>query len=134
MRLFHVGKDGGPESTVTGYWLVEMKRLFSVAILRFDDGTRDSYHSHAFNSWSWVLSGKLLERFKDGPYNPDVFHLPSIRPIHTLRTTFHRVRSFGTTWVLTFRGPWAKQWEEYNPFTNKKSTLEDGRVVVKEGE
>jgi len=25
MRLFHIGKDGGPYSTVTGYWLIELR-------------------------------------------------------------------------------------------------------------
>lgn len=131
MKFFKSGKDGGPDSTVTGYWLVEIKRLFSIAVLRFDDGSRYAYHSHAFNSTSWVLSGLLKEKLLGAPYD-EIVYWPSWRPIRTLRSTFHRVKSEGATWVLTFRGPWAKRWREFDPFTNKFSTLENGRVVVEE--
>ena len=55
--LFHTGKDGGPESKVDGYWLFRHKRLFTVALLRFSKGSREAYHSHAFNAVSWVLTG-----------------------------------------------------------------------------
>ena len=132
MRLFHVGKDGGPYSTVTGYWLVEMKKLFSIALLKFENGSRDEYHSHAFDCVSWLLSGKLEEQMQDDPYGRAKHYLPSWRPIVTRRSTFHRVYSRGTSWVITLRGPWAKKWREYNPFTSKFSTLENGRVVVEE--
>lgn len=131
MKLFHVGKDGGPDSTVTGYWLVEIKHLLSIAFLRFDNGTRDSYHNHAFDSLSWILSGKLNESHLGGSV---VNHVPGLRPVITRRKTFHRVFSVGKTWVFTLRGPWAKQWREYNPYTRKYSTLEDGRVVASTGE
>jgi hypothetical protein len=128
MKAFHVGKDGGPESTVTGYWLVEIKRLFSVALLRFDNGSRESYHSHAFNCVSWVLSGCLREEHLDGAVE---FHTRSLLPVVTRRSTFHRVFSVGRTWVLTFRGPWAKSWKEYDPASKRFSTLKNGRAVVK---
>jgi hypothetical protein len=127
MRLFHIGKDGGPESTVTGYWLAELKSLFSIALLRFDNGSRDSFHSHAFNSVSWVLSGRLREEHLHGEVED---HRPGIRPVVTKRSTFHRVFSDGTTWVLTFRGPWKKTWEEYHPTKKKFSTLKDGRIIL----
>ena len=42
MKFLSVSKDGGPDSTVTAYWLVEMKGLFSVALLRFDHGTMEA--------------------------------------------------------------------------------------------
>lgn len=129
MRFFHVGKDGGPKSTVTGYWLIEIKKLFSVALLRFDDGSRDEYHSHAFDCLSWVLKGRLKEQHLDGPLE---VHLPSWIPVVTLRTTFHRVVSDGTTWVFTIRGPWAKIWHEYNPNTHRHTTLMNGRKLVKQ--
>lgn len=130
MKFFRKGKDGGPESTVTGYWLIELKWLFSIALLKFENGTRDSYHSHAFHSLSWLLKGALIEKlFYGGDLNE---YEPSIFPILTKRSTFHRVASHGTTWVLTFRGPWSKQWQEYDPITRTYSTLEKGRVVVEE--
>ena len=56
MKLCYVGKDGGPESTVWGFWLIEIKKLFSVALLCFENGSREAFHTHAFNSVSWVLT------------------------------------------------------------------------------
>lgn len=127
MKLFYKGKDGGPKSNVTGFWLVELKSLFSIALLRFSDGSREAFHSHAFNCISWVLTGRLREEHLHGG---EWQYTPSFRPVITRRATFHRVFSYGTTWVLTFRGPWSKRWREYSPATKEYSTLKDGRIIV----
>lgn len=124
MKIFKRMKDGGPESTVTGYWLIEAKSLLSVAILRFDGKSREAYHNHAFNCISWVLKGKLTETMLDGLVRE---YPPSWRPFITTREDFHKVDSDGQTFVLTFRGPWAKTWNE---FTDKFITLESGRKIV----
>lgn len=130
MKLFKYGKDGGPESTVWGFWLCEFKSLFSIAILCFEDGSREAYHTHAFNSISWVLKGSLVEKFL-GVYWPRL-HRPSIKPVITKRWHFHRVTSVGRTYVLTFRGPWSKTWKEYLPQENKFIILAEGRKQVNE--
>lgn len=117
-------KDGGQESTVQG-WFIEAKKLATAALLRFDDGTREAYHSHAFNCISWVLKGALEEEHLEG--GVDV-HRPSLKPVVTRRDTFHKVRSLGTTWVLTFRGPWSDTWKEY--VDGQIITLTHGRKVV----
>lgn len=127
MKLFSIGKDGGKESTVTGFWLCEFKSLFSIAFLRFGDGSRDAYHNHAFNSLSWVLKGKLEELNLGNETN---IYKRSFKPIITLRRTFHKVISHGTTWVFTIRGPWSKTWKEFIPNTGKEITLTNGRKVV----
>lgn len=127
MKFFSKAKDGGPKSTVTGYWLIEVKWLFSIVLLRFDDGSRDEYHSHAFNSLNWVLRGGVVEQNLNGQFN---FYLPSLLPVLTRRYTFHRVISSGTTWVLSIRGPWSKTWMEFNPKTEEYTTLTHGRKVV----
>lgn len=110
--IFHKGKDGGPESKVDGFWLFRCKWLFTIALLRFGQGSRDAFHSHAFNSISWLLSGWLLEMFH-GTWRPTRTHRPSMKPIITKRTDVHMV--FGgdeSNWVLTFRGPWHDTWQE----------------------
>lgn len=145
MKLFKYGKDGGPDSVVSGYWLIEIKSLFSIALLCFENGSRDAFHNHAFNSISWVLSGKLEEIHLHtkilkwagmGSSNISLHHVdihkPSFWPVITKRDTFHRVSSVGRTWVLTFRGPWKKQWNEFNPATDVYTTLENGRKIVDE--
>ncbi len=133
MRFFYYGKDGGVESTVWGFWLFEIKWLASVVLLRFEDGTRDAYHEHAFNAISWILTGGgLLERFRParGEDRPPLLHEPSWRPILTRRSDFHQVESFGRTWALSFRGPWSRTWQEYLPDTDQVVTLANGRKHV----
>lgn len=132
MKLFFKSKDGGAESNVTGYWLIEAKGLFSIVLLRFDKGSREAFHSHAFNAVSWVLRGQLLEVVKDAP-NERGYLEPSLTPVFTARERFHQVFGMADkTWVLSFRGPWAKQWKEYLPKEDKFVTLTSGRVVTDE--
>lgn len=127
MKILHTAKDGGPESNVTGYWLIEAKRLCSIALLRFADGSRETFHSHAFDAISWVLRGRLREQHVDGRVD---HHTPSVRPIVTERSTMHRVFSHGTTWVLTFRGPWRSFWHEHDWSTGEIVRLGHGRRVL----
>lgn len=128
LKLFSRGKDGGPDSKVWGYWLIEWKDVISIALLRFEDGSRDAYHSHAFNSASWVLKGLLIEHEQFRPDYTAISHRPSLWPILTRRTTCHRVRSVGRTWVITFRGPWRSWWQEWSGGVNYMLT--HGRKVL----
>lgn len=128
MKLLWNDKDGGPESRVWMYGF-ESKRFGSALLLRFEDGSREAYHSHAFLAVSWVLWGLLLERFH-GYYDWTVRHFPSVRPIITHRDTFHKVTSVGRTWVLSFRGPWwTDAWFEFIPGRGE-ITLTHGRREV----
>lgn len=127
MKLFRYMRDGGPQSKVTGFWFIEWKRLFSAVLLHFFDGSREAYHSHAFNSISWVLRGELNENMLDGGINR---YLPGIRPVITRRSDFHKVVSVGDAWVMSFRGPWVKTWKEFLPEKKKFITLTHGRKVV----
>ncbi len=128
MKFFSVAKDGGPESHVWGFFICEIKWLFSVVVLCFEDGSRDAYHSHAFNAISWLLRGRLLEILKDK--NEETLYNPSIFPILTYRSTFHKVISGGRSWVLSFRGPWSKTWNE--TVGGEDITLTDGRVLLEQ--
>lgn len=125
MRMMFGRKDGGPESHVYAYGL-EVKSLFSVLVLRFEDGTRPAFHSHAFNSLSWLLHGRLHETLRSFDYNEaneEVgYYTPSLRPIFTMRETYHQVRSMGRSWVLSFRGPWHDSWFEVSKGRERKLT------------
>lgn len=126
MKLFKKMKDGGPDSTVTGYWLVESKKYFSIVLLKFEGRSREAYHTHAFNAWSWILpfGNGLLEHYIDGTskfLKPDSF-------VHTPKELMHKVDSNGTNWVLSFRGPWSDTWKEINE--QGSQTLTHGRRVI----
>lgn len=129
MKIFHKSKDGGPESNVTGYWLIEWKKAFSIVLLRFDKGTREAYHNHAFHSVSWVLNGELLEDSRY-PKLEQVYLAPSLTPVITTRERLHRVTGIAkVTWVVSFRGPWKDTWNEYF-YSGLKTTLTNGRHIV----
>lgn len=128
IRFMEVAKDGGPASRVTGFWFIEIKNLFSVALLRFDPGWREVFHSHAFESLSWVLGrGKLREEHRLGLVQ---HHKRSFKPVVTHRWTIHRVFSEGTTYVLSFRGRWSSTWSEYDEATGMITQLTHGRKSV----
>lgn len=118
-------KDGGPESRVK-CWGFESKKFFSIMLLRFGEGSREAYHTHAFNSWSWILRGGLLE---DEKHCLLLKHSFSFKPIITKRKTFHKVSGIGkATWLITFRGPWNMRWHELNQ--HGLQTLTHGRIVL----
>lgn len=129
MKLFSKMKDGGPLSKVLGYFLIELKPAFSVVLLRFDDGSREAYHTHAFNAVSWVIRGCLVEHMLDGRI---ITHDASHRPVYTGRSDFHMVMSRGTTWVISFRGPWTSFWKEYLIDEDRIITLTHGRKIFGE--
>ena len=130
MKLFQLSKDGGPESRVWGYFLVEIKKLFSVVVLHFKDGSREAYHNHAFDAISWILKGHLTEEVLQGGI---IEYRSSIIPIFTSRDRFHKVTSHKDTFVISFRGPWRKWWKEYIRATNQVITLTHGRKVLSYG-
>lgn len=129
MKFLSWGKDGGKESHVWGLWFAEIKSLFSVVLLKFEEGTREAFHTHAFNSHSYVIYGRLQET--EQASGDSRFYYQG-EWIFTPREMFHQVRSYGTTWVLSFRGPWSKTWKEYIPAEDKHLTLTHGRQVVNE--
>lgn len=123
-RFFSVRPDGGKDSGVTAYFLIEWKILFSIGILHFKKGSRDAYHSHAFDALTWWLKGKvtelilncvfdgydrLIEKYED--YEEEF--KPSLIPKFTSRYNMHKIVAHENTWALTFRGPWNDSWFEF---------------------
>ena len=127
MRFLYKGKDGGSKSTVTGYWLIEIKSLFSIVLLKFDEGTRENFHNHAFNALSWFITGEVDEYHLNGEM---LTWKPSFLPKYTPRSCFHKIFGKKPTWCFSIRGPWNKTWKEYSPKTKEFVTLTNGRKVV----
>lgn len=128
IRILEKRRDGGPESTVMGYWLIEWKAGFSIALLCFGEGSREAYHSHAFDCISWLLTGGLREVMVD---NKGQNYVPSFKPILTYRRTFHKVYGKNkSNWLITFRGPWTGVWSEISK-DGVFSILSNGRKVLK---
>lgn len=130
MKILKKCKDGGPESTVDAYVLLECKSLFSVILLRFDKGSRENYHSHAFNALTWFIKGEMYED-RVVPYKHiKTKYKRSWLPKVTKRDNLHKVFAKEVSWCFTLRGPWSKTWIEYNEKSNKEITLTNGRQIL----
>ena len=129
MKLFSYGKDGGETSRVWGFWIIEIKPLFSIVLLCFEKGSREAFHSHAFNALTWFVRGEIYEHHLDGRV---INWKPSIIPKYTPRKCFHKVFAVKRTFALSLRGPWSKVWEEVRILEDKRVTLTHGRKIIKE--
>lgn len=126
MKIVKSAPDGGKDSGVTAYFLIEWKKGFSVALLRFNKGSREAFHSHAFNALTWWLKGKAVEILY--PTKESIVWTPSFKPKFTPRGNTHKITAKETTWALTLRGPWVDKWIEVKG--KEKTTLTHGRKVV----
>lgn len=129
MKLFKKSKDGGPESPVDGFFLIEIKSLFSVVLLRFNEGGREAFHSHAFNALTWFIVGDMEEEDIDGTFRT---YRRSLIPKYTPRSKNHRVWANRTSWAISIRGPWADTWTEDTE--THHTVLTHGRKVVERNE
>jgi len=132
MKFLTFGKDGGADSPVDGLFLIEIKSLFSIVLLKFNKGSREVYHSHAFNAISWFLKGNITEHclnMSTGEQTKKTWRgLSKLK--YTPRNHLHLVEAHENTYCITFRGAWAKTWFEYSEKENKLITLTHGRKEI----
>ncbi len=124
-RIFYIKPDGGKDSGVTGYFLIEWKILFSIALLKFKAGSREAYHNHAFNAITWWIYGSVTEKKYEGQ-EKDFY--PSFKPKFTNRENCHKIIAHKTSYCLTFRGPWVDYWYEIR--NNSLVFLTHGRILI----
>lgn len=124
MKLFAKASDGGATSGVTGYFLIEAKPVGSIVLLHFNEGSREAYHSHAFNAVTFWLRGQVKEHHLSG--ETKLFSAGQVK--YTSRSTFHKVEGIRSAWAISFRGPWVDQWWERRG--GRFVTLTHGRKVV----
>jgi hypothetical protein len=129
MKFFCWSKDGGPDSPVEAFFLFEIKSLCSIALLRFNEGGREAFHTHAFHAFTWFISGELVEQDIDGSYH---IYRRSLIPKITRRSKNHRVVAYCDSWCFTVRGPWASTWTEDDD--THHTVLTHGRKVVEKHE
>lgn len=126
-NILSKAKDGGPDSPVDAYFLFEIKWLCSVALLKFNRGSREAFHTHAFNALTWFIKGQLVEEDIIG----DIYiYERGLLPKLTVRKKNHRVKAFCDSWCLTIRGPWQSEWTEYNESRSETTTFTHGRKVL----
>ena len=134
MKFLEKCKDGGPESPVDAYFLLEIKGLCSIGLLKFNKGRREKFHTHAFNALTWFLKGNLEEEriyeLQGELWNQYTPYKKSIFPKVTKKHNLHRVKAREDSWCLTLRGRWQDTWTEYSKQSGKTTTLTHGRKIV----
>lgn len=129
-RLLGIGKksDGGADSGVTAY-IVESKFLGSVALLKFNAGTREAFHSHAFNAITLWLKGRVVELTPMDDHGSYQRYWKAGQWKYTPRELTHKICVLKEgAWALTFRGPWKNTWKEIRK--GEEVTLTHNRVIV----
>lgn len=128
MRLLEWAADGGKDSGVRAFVIVEIKCLFSIMVLFFPQGTREKFHSHAFNAVTWWLRGYVWE---ERLFTSVRRYSASWRPKFTSYDNAHRVcGGVDGAVALTFRGQWRDTWYEYDTVKRFRYTLTHGRQVL----
>lgn len=125
MKLFHRSHDGGANSGVTGYWLIEAKSAFSIVLLHFRPGTREAFHEHAFHAITLWIKGRVREHHLDS-FETKEFRAGQIK--FTPRSCFHKIEALGHAWCLSIRGPWVDRWREQRG--DRTVTLTYGRREI----
>lgn len=127
MNIFKKLKDGGSQSPVDAYFLFEIKGLASVALLKFNKGGREAFHTHAFDALTWFIKGDLVEEDVSGKlYRYKKSLIPKLTP----KSKNHRVLANKDSYCLTVRGRWVESWTEYNKEEDKTTLFKQGRKVV----
>lgn len=118
---------------ISQYILFENKYLFSIYLLRWDTGSenisQNRFHSHAFNSICFRLSGEYQEEVvtKNGSFitktNP-FFRI--IKRNHVHRIVSAKPKSFS----LVLAGPWDQHWWEFFPLSAKWVKYQWGRIEL----
>jgi hypothetical protein len=124
--FFKMSYDGGQNSGVTGFWVIEWKPVFSLVFLKFNKGTREAYHNHAFSAITFWLWGEAIEHHLDGTIKK---WYPSFLPKYTPKDCFHKIEAVKDTYAFSIRGPWDKTWQEYRD-NNLMVTLTNGREII----
>lgn len=125
IKLLQRAPDGGADSPVTAYFLLEWKHVCSIALLRFNKGGREAFHTHAFDALTWFLVGAMKEEDIDGTLHT---YKRGLWPKLTRKEKNHRVSATETSWCITLRGPWDKTWTEH--LDGVRTTFTWGRKVV----
>ena len=122
-------RRAGPDGDVGGRGHIRDGRVAeSICLTWFNDGGREAFHTHAFNALSWLLKGELEEERLVDDQSMFYRYGRFLQPKVTRRDHLHRVKSNGTSWVLSLRGPWADTW--YEVCNGEKVVLTHGRQEV----
>jgi len=119
------------EGSVFQRIVFENKHLFSIIFYRWFTIDQIRFHTHAFASFAFLLSGWYWEKVLFNNIEMTNFVNQPLWPRFLPRNYCHAIENAKPgTLTLVITGPWQKNWYEYFPDTKKWVKYEWGRKKV----
>lgn len=114
------------DQSVTELTILEWKKYFSIKLFNFHPttGKQDRFHTHAFNAYSFRISGDYIEEVVDDFGVVRELNRSRNRLIYIPANQYHRITRSKGCRTLLITGPWGDEFRELRP-----ATLEDGTVL-----
>ncbi len=113
------------EGHIIQYTLFESKRFGGIWIYNWKTILQNRFHTHAFNSIAFLLSGKYTEEvIENGKITLRIVH-QWLKPRFLPKNYCHRIlKADPNTWTIVFFGKWIPYWWEY--FGDSKTWVKYG--------
>ena len=132
MILFKKKRIELGEGHIEQYTLFEHKRIGGIWIYNWKTIKQNRFHTHAFNSTAFLLSGSYTEEvIKDGKIEKRVVD-QWMKPRKLPMDYCHRIlKAEPNTWTIVFFGKWKDSWWEHFQDTGVWVKYGWGRKVLK---
>lgn len=113
------------------YTIFESKYLGGIWLYNWKTIKQNRFHTHAFNSIAFLLSGNYLEEvITDGKIKTRLVN-QWLKPRFLPKNYCHRILAASTnTWTIVFFGKWIPYWWEYFADTKTWVKYGWGRKVI----
>ena len=120
------------EGHIVQYTLFEHKGFGGIWIYNWNTVVQNRFHTHAFNSTAFLLSGEYLEEVMiDGEVITRVV-VDRFKPRKLPMNYCHRIlKADPNTWTIVFFGKWIDHWWEYFQDTDTWVKYGWGRKLIK---
>lgn len=137
LTFFKKKQINNGQQNVTELTILEWKKLFSIKLFHFhkSTGCQDRFHTHSFNSISFLIKGNYVEEILRGdtvvPYNRN-----RSRFIYIPSNEYHRITRSDGCRTLLITGPWEPEWKELRELGDSRYQEVScglGRVDIRSG-
>lgn len=102
------------EQSVSELTILEWKKYFSIKLFNFHPttGKQDRFHTHAFNAYSFRISGNYIEEVVDEFGVVRELNRSRNRLIYIPANQYHRITRSKGCRTLLITGPWGDEFKE----------------------
>ncbi len=130
-KIIHYDSISIGVGNIKRFTIIEIKCLGGIIVNIFNTKDQDRFHSHAFNSFSWMIRGWYKEDVVNINNNIKTLETKIISKSRFIpRYYIHKIKESSENAIsITFEGSWKSHWKEY--FDNEREkTYTWGRKVI----